>query len=189
MGAIGILTLTEEIMPSNYIVEFRGRALRRDEGPNHRGEDRKTVFTLNENADDIAERIKTRLRKTLPMSANVEVEIEFSNGSIEWLGVVFILDWMGRLSGSISLIEYISRAVRLVVNRSVREGVRNFAGPPWDYSYETETTMIQQPDAPAGVRESSALFDNSLRTLLIFLAVNTLVLIAVLALQIYTMKR
>jgi hypothetical protein len=66
--------------------------------------------------------------------------------------------------------------------------VRKLGESTGDYSYDTETTVTQEPDSYDD-RQPVGESDSVLRTLLIFMAVNTLVLIAILILQINAIKR
>jgi len=88
----------------------------------HRNE---IVPWLDSRSDYIAEEIEREIKKTLPPGVQVNVNIEFNYGSIEWAGVVIILDWMARLGSSAGLIEYIAKGVKIGVDKIVRRNIRN----------------------------------------------------------------
>ena len=114
-------------------IQFSGRATSRKLDENsinskeskydfiHRNE---IVRWLDSRSEYIAEDIEREIKKALPPGVQVDVNIEFSYGSIEWAGVVFILDWMARLGSSAGLIEYIAKGVKIGVNKVVRRNLR-----------------------------------------------------------------
>lgn len=121
-------------MSETLTIQFSGRAASRKLDENsinskeskddfiHRNE---IVPWLDSRSDYIAEDIEREIKKTLPPGVQVNVNIEFSYGSIEWAGVVIILDWMARLGSSAGLIEYIAKGVKIGVNKVVRRNMRN----------------------------------------------------------------
>ena len=101
--------------------EFRGIA-RCDWASHVKSEDPEKVLLkdLNETNDSIADAIRRELRWLLPQFEEVEVDIDFKYGSIEWLGVVTILDGASRISGSIALVEYLMRGIQFAVDQVLR---------------------------------------------------------------------
>jgi hypothetical protein len=116
----------------------------------------------------VADQIAEEIRKKLPVGVQVQVQIEFRIGSLEWAGLVLVLDWMGRLSGSIALGEYLVKTIRFAVNRVLR---RHIPFPPLvTGDWNTDVRIVEQP-VSASVR----------MTLPVVLSiVNTVLLIAVL---------
>jgi len=72
---------------------------------------------LNRQRGTIGATLRSELAALFPEGISIETEIQFSMGSIEWSGIIVILDWMSRISGSIALVEMAHRYVPLVINR------------------------------------------------------------------------
>ncbi len=84
--------------------------------------DRKLVFELNSEVSDLAEQIKKDLAGRFP-SVDISVNLEFSQGSIGFIGIIAIADWMSRVSGSVSFVEYAIRAAKFAVNHTLRNRI------------------------------------------------------------------
>jgi hypothetical protein len=116
-------------------IQFSGRAVSRrklDENSINSKESKDDFINRNEivpwldsHSDYIAEDIEREIKKALPPGVQVNANIEFNYGSIEWAGVVIILDWMARLGSSAGLIEYIAKGVKIAVDKIVRRNIRN----------------------------------------------------------------
>jgi len=154
--------------------EFRGAARESEQS----SDDKRSrtvsqiVDDLNRISDLIAEQIATDLRKRLPIGVQVETSLEFREGSLEWVGVIYVLDWMARLSGAGALVEYIVRVIRLVVNRAVRQNISqpSILLP----SADTEVTVLHGPS----VAQPALAEDRSLRPVTWLALINTVLLIA-----------
>jgi hypothetical protein len=85
----------------------------------------KIVRWLDRHSDFIADDIRREIKKVLPPGVQVNANIDFNYGSIEWAGVVIILDWMARLGSSAGLVEYIVKGVKIAVDKVVRRNIRN----------------------------------------------------------------
>ena len=108
------------------------------------GLERKEVLPwLEDHSDQIANDLKKEIRTLIPPGMHVTTEIRFHCGSIEWAGIVVILDWMARLSSSAGFIEYIVKAVRIAVNTVVRRAI--VQGTPAKLMSDLETEVYIQP--------------------------------------------
>ncbi|HEY0602841.1 MAG TPA: hypothetical protein VGD58_08015 [Herpetosiphonaceae bacterium] len=186
-------------MTTSFSIEFRGRMRRVNEDlasllrsqrkpdnsrqTTHPG-DEEIVRILNGRADLIAQRIRSEIRKTVSTFVNIDVEIEFVVGSVEWIGIVYVLDWMSRLSGTASLVEYLTRTVRFAVNRVVREEIQTMVGGA-NQIFETETTLVDPLQGSTNTQIQLSNFTSSFRTLSTLMMVNTIVLLIILGLNIY----
>ena len=126
-------------MPDAITIEFHGSIA--DSDLQHSAT--AGIAELPREPDVIAEEIAKEISKKLPVGIKVEVQIEFRTGSLEWAGLVLILDWMGRISGSIALGEYLVKTIRFSVNRVLR---RRIPFPPLvTGSWDTAVRIIEQP--------------------------------------------
>lgn len=94
----------------------------------HRGE--KAVLLLNSKKDEIADKINLGIERHLPSSfgGNVKIEtsLEFSEGSVAWLGAVIVFDWVGKIVDVVTFVQLTSSAIQFVVNRVIsREATQN----------------------------------------------------------------
>ncbi len=98
------------------------------------------VLKLNKQSSEIGQEIKSIITSAFPTATEVKVDINYSKGSVEWLGVVFIviysLDWMSRISGSIDFIEKASKTVKASIDYVNRKRIGEF-GEVDIRSYET----------------------------------------------------
>ena len=84
----------------------------------------KYVSWLNENSHIIGERITREIKSKLPPGVDVETTIYFKTGSIEFIAVIEVLDWMARLGSSISFVEYLKKAADWSVKKVVINELR-----------------------------------------------------------------
>lgn len=84
--------------------------------------DRQLIHELNGDVSNLAEKIRVELASRFP-SVDISVNLEFSHGSIDFAGIIAIADWMSRVSGSASFIEYAIRAAQFAVNRIIRNRI------------------------------------------------------------------
>lgn len=170
------------------VFEFRGAAKEaRRKNENHPEWGYDAARFMNDNCVEITDSIRVELKRSLPPGTELLVEIEYFPGSVEWLGVITIMDWAARLADNISLGEYISRAIRAVVNRVSRRHLRRWGGPmpDWHRWLECETEVHQVGGAPPGLSQAAGRntprrdFPLDLR---VVLYANTVLLILILAL-------
>jgi hypothetical protein len=151
-------------VPEAVVLEFHGSIA--DSSFANQGAAR--ILELPNPPELVADQIADEIRKKLPIGAEVQVQIDFRLGSLEWAGIVLILDWMGRLSGSIALGEYLVKTVEFAVNRVLR---RHIPFPPLGSGgRNTAATIVGQPASPAVPRQLP----------LVVSLVNTILLIAIL---------
>ncbi len=169
------------------VFEFRGSARQ-----SHRSEDKNSesewgydaAQIMNERCGEICDSIRADLKRSLPPGIEVSVEIEYFPGSLEWLGVVTIMDWAARIADNISLGEYIARAIRSVVNRVNRRFLRRWGGPGLGdrrMNFETEAHQLGRKvlPEPAG-RTTTAAGQGFPVDLRVLLYMNTALLLLVL---------
>ena len=161
-----------------FLFKFAGRAVTRA-SVNEEESESIIVRQLNEVSYEIAEEIQEEVRRVLPPSVLVQSEIQFFEGSISWIGVVTVLDWMARIAGAVELIEMFSNAIQFVVERVMRRWLSGrripirlrLAGPiQVEVSYQMPESAKRQSD--------------QIRALLVLSALNTLLLVAFLISQI-----
>jgi hypothetical protein len=92
--------------------------------------------------DMIADEIAADLAKRRPIGVQLDVNIEFREGSLIWIGLVYLMDWMARLSGAGALLEYIIRA-RFAVNRAIRWEARAPLAIP--SALDTKAAVVRAP--------------------------------------------
>jgi hypothetical protein len=170
-------------MSSKFLIEFHGRTRGIIGEGQINKEDAALVRHMNQVADFMAESIARKIRRHLHASSIVNVEITFSSGSLLWEGIVTIIIGMGAVGGAIEFVDYYLKGINLIVNQSVRNEVMN--SPFRDERYEFETIIDSGRYASANQfinRQEPA----SLRSpLYILLAVNTLLLLVLLVLELY----
>jgi len=79
----------------------------------------------------------------LPSSfgGNVKIEtyLEFGEGSITWMGVVAVLDWVGRIVDTVTFVQLLSSGIEFAVNKVIAGEVTQYAIP---VAYETISTRV-----------------------------------------------
>lgn len=166
------------------LFEFRGRAeTRAKETP----EESEIAFFLNDQSDIIEREIQQEIRRTLPLGVNIETQIRFYEGSIAWEGIVVILDWMARLAGAAEFVGILSKIVKAAVERVLQRwlGRRNqlpipvrVVGPiQVEVTFQTASGYTSH----SASRQSPAA--NISRILVLLTVINTLLLLAVLIIQ------
>lgn len=81
------------------------------------------VPSLNSDAPSISEEIKREIRNSLPHGLDVSVDIQFSFGSVEWLGVVAVLDAVKNINTAITFAKFLRDLVEMAVNKIVRQRI------------------------------------------------------------------
>lgn len=149
--------------PATVVLEFAGRAnTQRDhQVPGHlksldATEAYEVIPSLNQDSLDIAAEIRDRLSGLLPPGVSVDVQIEFRHGSIEWAGVILVLDWMARLSGSVALLEYLKRSARVAIDQVVRRHLQQRGVRPNTDAINTSVSVAASDGAPQPVPIVSA---------------------------------
>lgn len=170
------------------VFEFRGAAkarLREKEIDSEWGFEE--ARHMNDYSGEIAAYIRADLKRSLPPGLELLVEIEYFPGSLEWLGVVTIMDWASRIADNISLGEYVTRAIRVVVNRVNRRYLRRRGLPRREWlnwmEFDTEVHQVGNatpcPSQATGRSTPRRDFPLDLR---VVLYANTVLLILILAL-------
>lgn len=134
------------------VFEFSGRTQERS--PSNSNDKRDLLDydlaeRMNQRSSEMAERIRRDLKRMLPPGLEVTVEIDYFAGSLEWAGVVMLLDWAARIADNISLIEYIQRAIRFSINRVHRLELRRFPPDISNLQVDTEVRAVRFPEGPA----------------------------------------
>jgi hypothetical protein len=167
-----------------FLFEFRGRAeTRTKETP----EEPEITFFLNDQSEIIEREIQQEIRRALPLGVNIETQIRFYEGSIAWEGIVVILDWMARLAGAAEFVSILSKIVKAAVERVLQRwlGRRNqlpfpvrVVGP-----IQVEVTFQTASGYPSQSTGRQSPTVSIPRILAWLTAINTLLLLAVLIMQ------
>ena len=117
----------------------------------------KLVNELNQLAKQINTEIETSIKQKLPPEFNVQANIEFKTGSLEWIGLVSIFKWAGGVSAVLSLTEYLIRAIKYIVNAIIRDHAKTFAilENPETTVQSIEGTVTQIDPVEASSQESN----------------------------------
>lgn len=122
--------------PRMFIFEFRGRAETEQtfvtgQSSSENGvRDSELVRALNEHSLEIAREIQREMARLLPPSVVVQAQIEFYEGSAAFEGVIIVLDWMARLAGAIDLALMLTRPMRSVIRRVLRQQISGIGVQP-----------------------------------------------------------
>lgn len=161
-----------------FLFEFRGRT---------------EVITLEEqneleiiqslsNQSELIERdIQQEIKRNLPPGVNVETQIQFYEGSIEWIGIVAVLDWMARLAGVAEFIGILSKLIEVAIERVLkrwlirRNQIRTRAIGPLQIE-----VFFQSP-----VRHSNKREITPSNLLMLIAVINTILLLSLLILQLF----
>lgn len=84
---------------------------------------RKEIEFLNDNSNEIAREIQRELRRVLPPSINVQTQIRFEEGSIEWSGVILLIQAMGMVVDFVGFAEITKKLAEITIDRVVRRWV------------------------------------------------------------------
>jgi hypothetical protein len=159
-------------MPDNpiYFFEFEGRA--QTDQFEKEPFDEELVFFLNDNTFQISEEIRQGMRQMLPPFVEVQVELNFYQGSISWTGIIIILDWMARLGGAAELVVMLSTVIRIVVKAVIQRWIRRANQGRAQRMSITVNVNAQPPRESRELRKS---FD-PLFLIIVFTLVNTILL-------------
>ncbi|MDD2694405.1 MAG: hypothetical protein PHD58_00590 [Anaerolineales bacterium] len=167
--------------PRIFLFEFRGEITTLE-----KGEVSEVVFYLNDGSNTISQEIQQEIRRALPVGVNIETQIRFYQGTIAWEGVVIVLDWMARLSGAVEFVSILSRIVKIAVERVVQKWLSRRNQLPFllgvinpmqvEVIFQTVSGHSGQSKQPQSV--------STFRNLILLTAVNTLLLITVLIVQV-----
>lgn len=125
------------------IFDFEGEAIVKDDRKFGRTpESRDLIRDMNSELSVLTDKIKSELKTKLPPGAEIQVDIEFSQGSIDWVGLVTMAN-IALWADNISFIEYVAKAVRFAVNKVVRRRIEVEA--PVE-EINTRVTRRREPD-------------------------------------------
>jgi hypothetical protein len=103
----------------NLIFSFEGKLTDRElEDADYSKEH--LLISLESHRNEISQEIEREIQNRLPyipFETAVNVHIGFSDGSVQWDGVVEFLDWMARIGGSLGLIGIITHTIRTAINK------------------------------------------------------------------------
>lgn len=140
-----------EFVEGSLVFEFSGKAQERESSNSNEkalGRDYDLAELMNQRSSEMAERIRKEVKRMLPPGIEITVEIDYFAGSIEWAGVITVLDWAARIADNISLIEYIKRAIQFAMNRTHRLELRRFPpSGPGAWQVETEVRVVRFPES------------------------------------------
>jgi len=129
------------------------------------------VKILNERSREISKRIKYELIDRLREDVDVDVQIGFEKGSVEWYGIVTVLDWAARLSGTISLAQFLERVIRRSIDNGVERNLPDFyqerphtMDSTVRYMIENENLKSTPDRIPENIVQNDATSTNSLLT-------------------------
>ncbi len=78
----------------------------------------KVIGILNDTRSDFQKIIQNELKEIAPEIKEVDVNINFREGSVEWVGEVVIwLDWMARLGGAAAFVLLLRDATKHTIDR------------------------------------------------------------------------
>ena len=172
-----------ERTPNVYLFEFYGSAVIADEQQHSDTIHYEFIPTLNQKSSEIAERIKKEVKRSLPFGINVEAQIEFYPGSIEFAGVIYILDIMSKLAGAARLLGYIGKAIKFALNRVVRNEIRSYPPAYQIESITSEVTLVESQPTPS-VSEGK-LSQHALNYLTVFNSLVSLVILILILMKFY----
>jgi len=112
------------------------------------------------NYSDVGEDIAHRLRDRLQVEGlEIDARIRFYEGSIEWDGVLYVLNWMAAVGGTVGLVDYLRKIIMSVINTTIK---RQLPTPLQHEELKTTVfveeelmtpisvpTIYQQPNIPA----------------------------------------
>lgn len=78
---------------------------------------------LNEHSQKIAEEIANAIEHNLPGQVELKVEIQFRYGSIEWAGMILVLDAVGKVVDGVAFTKLVIDTVRFCVNKVLGEKI------------------------------------------------------------------
>ncbi|MES9901642.1 MAG: hypothetical protein ABW168_03035 [Sedimenticola sp.] len=74
------------------------------------------------NYSDADEEIADRLRDRLQIEGlEIDARIRFHEGSIEWDGVLYVLNWMAVVGGTVGLVDYLRKIIMSVINTTIKK--------------------------------------------------------------------
>jgi hypothetical protein len=116
-------------MPASILtIDFHGRAVANvpDEPILRRDREGYVVNVMNQRAASVATAIELEIQRSLPPSVVVEASISFTHGSMDFTGLVTVLDWASRLSGTLALGILLEQSVRVAVRRALAPHLEAF---------------------------------------------------------------
>lgn len=177
-----------EFVEGSLVFEFSGKAQEREPSnpiEKRLGQDYELAESMNQRSSEMAERIRKEVKRMLPPGIEVTVEIDYFPGSIEWAGVITVLDWAARIADNISLIEYIQRAIQFAMNRTHRLELRRFSPGFSSWQVETEVRVVRFPESYGQAKSRSTFYGLpraglGLGEVRAVMYLNTLLLVAIL---------
>ena len=135
------------MLKGKIIFEFSGRAtLHRDyQEDNNTNASNEEEFNIIEKLNKCEMVLANEIIKELQglvCKQNVKIvdcNIYFSEGSIEWQGMITVLECGAIISGNIALLQFIGSRIKHVINRVVRRKI------PKNYQYVNTTATLVQP--------------------------------------------
>jgi hypothetical protein len=103
-------------------LNFNGRAKIKDERKHKEGI-LEFIPVLNTETSNISDEIKREIKSSLPLGLDVNVDIQFSSGSITWLGIVAVLDVVKNFNAGITFSKFLKDVVKLAINKVVRQRI------------------------------------------------------------------
>lgn len=142
------------------------------------------VYSLNDEAEEISDRIAREVKRSLPPGIVVVADISFTVGSLEFAGIVTVVNWMAVLGGAAQFTGILSRLVQAAVRRVLR---RRFGrqGPPAMIEIQVHAGAVQ----PYPREESAYLHGWSTAWILGLAVMTVLLLAAILAVELYAVIR
>jgi hypothetical protein len=101
-----------------------------------------SIHILNSNKFEIAGKINDILERRLPSSyhgnVKIETQIDFGLGSITWVGVIIVLDWVGKIVDTITFVQIMTGAIQFAVNKVIMQETSRHSIPTiYDSIYTT----------------------------------------------------
>jgi len=146
--------------PQILTFEFSGKTTPRKlshSEPDQAHQDPSIVIQLNDSAPSIAAAISDDLRRSLPRGLDVQVQLKFNHGSVEWAGVVLVVDWLARISGSVAMVAYLSRAIQISVDRIVTQHVHRSVSNSFDTTTDVRHSHTPVPTSRRRAVDHAAL--------------------------------
>jgi hypothetical protein len=158
-----------------YLFEFRGRGeiLKRAQASEPLPNESKIVTFLNDNAVLIAQELQGELSRGLSPSLSIQAQIHFHEGSIDFAGVIILLDALGTFSSSPDFPATYSRLAEIAIQGVLQKWILGEI----DTDHFTSFIQIEVTQPVYRQKKGSMNFQN-----LTFLAIFNTVLLLILIL-------
>ena len=142
---------------NEYIFEVNGSFYLLEDGIsdnlNHSDEvyrEKAAVKALSEMADQIEDDISHEIKKVLPQEVIVQSHIRFHVSSVGLEAFIEIIDWMGKLAGTIDFVAMAVKLIRYTVEKAVKKSAKSKAIPINPNKFEIFVYPVNSPNELEG---------------------------------------